>query len=217
MDDKWFNVVVGVGSTVFGTLFGFAVAEASALLKSRRVEKARNANARLMLGLEIDQNLSALRTIYDDLAEQPREGQQPVARAPRAALIVTMSEPAFSTQVRDGQLQSMPDVLGPEEIRRVHEFYYDLRRITAHRENLIALHNEHADDRRVATGGTGVMVRSPASSLGRRYKSTSPDLADVFFDLVAKLIAVGNPIPLQQAAAAVSSVTPAPSTSPGPP
>jgi hypothetical protein len=89
---------------------------------------------RIMVSIELDENLAALRAFLFAAQNQVTLPNSPLAQMQRRGQFATSPLPAWKHTIWAGLLASIPLALKEQEIREVHQFHFDLDELTRLRQ-----------------------------------------------------------------------------------
>lgn len=114
LDPGVLNGIFGIGGAVVGSIVAFLLAERAAKNREERADKRQRDSIRLILGVEVDHNLTAFRAYWKIRQGHDRNGTD------WARLLVRNSPPAWSTSVWEALAPSMPIGMSADEIALVN-------------------------------------------------------------------------------------------------
>ncbi|MBM4401309.1 MAG: hypothetical protein FJ045_05095 [Crenarchaeota archaeon] len=148
---------------LIGIIIGFILSEAVNLLRQKRSEEEGIRQTRLLLKLEVEQNLSMLKPAHDRMSH--RELGTTVGLADFAKALKEIPVPVFTHSAWNSLITSTAKSLSEQEIRKAAEFHARL-------EQLRDIHSEIQRYKKGITGKTDV-------ALARDYRNTLQALLEV--------------------------------------
>ena len=110
--------LIGVGGALLVWLVSW--------LWTLRVEGSTRKRARVMLSMEMEENLQKLSKWRQRTGESVTFSQSPLAGVQLADALRNLELPAWSHRVWEGAVQLVPIALDEEEIKQVHRFHQEL-------------------------------------------------------------------------------------------
>jgi hypothetical protein len=184
---------------IIGVLVGFLLSQFANLMSWWISERRLKKLIRVLIGVEIDQNLALLRDYWHNVSlppdddpdeETPNVKEVEADRLARRAVEIPLS--SLSNKAFDSQLGSLPKVLSEEEIRLTWQVYEEFSQIQSLRDWLIE----------VASKGTAEKEAFPSASRviradGLHSATFTTRRAGAIYDLrvtIQKLLKAGNPL-----------------------
>jgi hypothetical protein len=193
-DARMNDAAIGVIGTLGGTFLGFLLSTIENRWREQRTERKQVQSIRLLIGLEIQQNLELLEHFWEDVIQL--ESQEILASGDAERLHyayayrVTQKPPLiWSYNAWESQMAMLPIALEAREIRQVQNFYQRLRDISTIHSFLVNLLSQDEADRRDAQSlprrlnsidamramTNGVFIRK-ASSFGKELEEVVQDV-----------------------------------------
>jgi hypothetical protein len=171
------NVIVAL----VGVALGWGLSEASRFVHERDTRR----NVRVMLSLEVDDNLSALREYWQMLTGEARKegytGKSLLdASSPQ---LVTLRLPPWSGVRWEGLSAVLPGAVEKGKLKRVHRFYRQLGAVSQWHADLVALDGEER----------ALMLRD-LGAWSTRFAESRFEQWTRFQQVVEQTLATGNPL-----------------------
>jgi hypothetical protein len=189
-------VVGSIGGAILGAREGARASLAATKALSQEAEERQRASVRLLMRVEIDQNLANLGELRarliaaatpesddeDDVAEKPELSGDSYARAFARGVM-----PAWTRQAWESMTALLSPALDAKEIERVNHFYGQLETIDGIRDQLAVMLNEkpHTQHR---------VFAEPYTVQPTTFYRYGPGLAAEADRIMADLLDRGNPI-----------------------
>jgi hypothetical protein len=197
MTEQLINALLGVLTTIIGGIFGFALSEITTRRREARTQAAQARSVRLIVGLEIDRNIAALREMWQNV-KTTADGQERYDRDRRDLMQMFVDGPSlpFSRESLNSQLQVLPSALPHDTLTRLFAFYDGLGKVdTIRKEMLSAQSDQQAEMSKFRASQT-----PPGAPPGILYPPRTPfdnkaaQVWDGLENLVNGLLANGNPL-----------------------
>lgn len=130
-------------SALVGTAVGFGLSECSTLIRAWRLNRQQAQSVRILLSIEIDQNLSLLNEFW---AKIKNLNDECVHNKPELCVrMIGLPLPKFSEKVLNSQLPQLTSALNPNQIEQVSQHYNSLGGISNIYAKLNELYRDTAD------------------------------------------------------------------------
>jgi stalled ribosome rescue protein Dom34 len=181
-------------TTIIGVIVGYAISAGDRWWRERRTERRRTKSVRILLGLEIEQNLMLVGRLKERLRWSGETEDDPESAALKKARTLIQSPlPPWSHEVFTSQLSAISDILQPVDVASVYEHHNHIDAITNIRAVLTQLNQqervENAPLRSASTGAIPLMAM-PSSVFYRN----AADLWEECKRLIEALERIGNPL-----------------------
>jgi hypothetical protein len=185
------EIMIGFG----GVILGFIMSEIATWLRQRSSEKQQAQATRILLSLEIENNLQLLRSFWERVGKAGAEAKDRRTASWRTAnTIADLPLPNWSHRAWESQLGVLPQALGSNTLlREVHAHHAQLDAIAAIRDKIAVLRQTQQADWHARQDSTGA-VKSMAG-LDRSFDENAPSLCAECERIVKETLNIGNPIP----------------------
>lgn len=152
------DAAIGIIGTLSGTLLGFVLSTIDNRWREQRTERRQAQSVRLLVGLEIQQNLESLERLLEGIphldtnpskkVESPKDIDQ--LHYSYAYRIAQKRLLVWIHNAWESQMAMLPIALKPREIQQVQNFHQKLRDISSIHSSLINLLLQEEEDRKTA-------------------------------------------------------------------
>lgn len=202
----YLTVLTPVIAVLLGVLLGHVLSERSTASRERRAEVRQASSVRMLLRLEIDQNLGVVRQeqarVFRRATNQSHpemaavEGLSDRQLAQLAMQLIARPRPAWRTTMWLSQAGMLAIAFHADTVACVSEIYGELENLSATHDRLLAIKtNDEAEQRAQPelrdTFRRPMGMRMPAIP---EFPSGAPELTRAWIRSVNTLIALGNPV-----------------------
>lgn len=178
-------------ATVIGVILGYALSAGERWWRERSETQERIKAVRLLLRLEVGQNLDLVRLLSTGIERDSHDESDPEFAAINSARTLIHSPlPPWSHDIFKSQLAGIPVALTPHEIQELYQHHNRLDGIEVIRSTLKQLHEEQQAEFRAPKTGTVVTIAMPASVFQRNAGTLWAECKR----LMDALESAGNPV-----------------------